>query len=307
MYPIKKVVVCLDLTKMDNKLIEYTRFLDSSIGFEKITFIHVMQAYDLPEELLKELPDLEEPLEDILKRDIEEKMESILDPEIREKSSIIMGEGDTAQTIAEHIFYHKPDIILVGKKTLSKGSGIASSRLLKLSRASVMFVPEKARHSIKNILVAVDFSKSSQKAFRHALRIADKTDSNMKCVYVYNLPLSYFPHKPHDKFEVSMQKHGEKEFKKFLSKIDKQDLDCDCKFLLDEEGKPVRIIYKEAKTQDAGLIVIGAGGTSNAATTLVGSIPEKVTSFENDIPVLVVKDKREAPGFLKSIFEGRER
>jgi hypothetical protein len=60
MYLIKKLIVCLDQSPLDQTLIEYASFLNKLSPIKKIYFVSVIKNLSIPKEVLDEFPDLME-------------------------------------------------------------------------------------------------------------------------------------------------------------------------------------------------------------------------------------------------------
>jgi hypothetical protein len=48
MYQFDNILVCLDLSEMDDSLIRYSNFLVEKFKPKSVTFLHVMKSYEIP-------------------------------------------------------------------------------------------------------------------------------------------------------------------------------------------------------------------------------------------------------------------
>ena len=58
MYPIKKMIVCLDQSPLDQTLIAFAGAIAKVNQVKKIYFTNVIKNFGLPKEMLEEFPDL---------------------------------------------------------------------------------------------------------------------------------------------------------------------------------------------------------------------------------------------------------
>ncbi|HSJ68237.1 MAG TPA: hypothetical protein VK921_11200, partial [Anditalea sp.] len=58
MYQIKKLIVCLDLSEMDETLVKFAYFIAKTNQTSKIYFTNVIRNLNIPKEVLKEFPNL---------------------------------------------------------------------------------------------------------------------------------------------------------------------------------------------------------------------------------------------------------
>lgn len=299
-YSFKNLIVCLDLTNLDDQLIKYSAYLAENMGLKRINFVHIIETDDMPKEMIEEMfPDLDEPIEDVIKRDLEEKIDNNMDrAKSPAKIEVTLKQGNATDTILNLAEKSQADLLLLGKKIGYNGSGILSGKIVRLVHCSVMILPETWRYDIKRILAPVDFSDFSRLALQHALFIAGKFNAEVLCHYVYNLSMRYYPYIPSKKMSDEVQKKAKEEYKKFLKKINKKPDDIPCIYTQDNDNQPADQIYDQAIQQHADLIVMGSKGRTNAASFLLGSVAEKLTTYDKTIPLLIIKNKDENLGFL---------
>lgn len=305
MHPFKNILVCLDLSNMDNTLIKYSSFLAETLGVEKITFVHVIETDDMPKEMIKEMfPDLEEPIEDVIKRDLEEKVDQNMDrTDSPAKVEITLKEGNSTDTILHLAEQGSADLLLLGKKVGYKGTGILSGKIIRLVHCSVMVLPETGRYEINRILTPVDFSNFSRMALEYGLYIANKCQAEITCQYVYHLSSRYYPYIPSKKMSASVEKQAKEAYRKFIRKLNKKPDEIPCTYTQDNDNEPADKIYDQAIDQQADLVVMGSKGRTNAASFLLGSVAEKLTTYDKSIPLMIIKDKEENLGFLDVLKE----
>ena len=129
----------------------------------------------------------------------------------------------------------------------------------------------------RNILVATDFSESSDLAFNYALSLARKFEARLLIVHVINEPVE----KLEEEIEEGAQKMMEKFCRSHLRDYENYD-----SFIV--PGIPYDEIIKKAGEENADLIVIGTHGRTGLDHVLFGSTAEKVVR-KSPIPVMTIR------------------
>ncbi|MFO7766552.1 MAG: universal stress protein [Pelovirga sp.] len=139
------------------------------------------------------------------------------------------------------------------------------------------------------ILIAVDFSDSSQNAFKVALNMADKYSARLILLHVINEPVDlrgfYVPHISFEKLEEEIEEGANKMMESFC----RQNLDgYDNYESFIVPGLPYEQIIQQADQHSADLIVLGTHGRTGLDHVLFGSTAEKVVR-KSPLPVLTVR------------------
>ncbi len=301
----RNILVCLDLTEMDEAIIRYVGFLASIFRPSGLTFIHVMESNEIPEEIADAFPDLGKPLSDIVNEEIREKVNETLDEIDGVKVSIVLEYGLPTEEIIQYARNNRIDLAVLGKKIGYVGEGSVARRIVGLMPSSVLLVSETSPHQISKILVRMDFSKTSVIAMKTAKDISETAGAELECHHVYKLPLAYTPkNTPGEakKLKVKLGQYVENEYKAFIKK-NKLDYKYPCTFSMDIQGDEAHMVYSHAIKTGADLIVSGSRIKSQLANVMLDRTSEKLAGANKSIPVLVVKDMKQSIGFLKSLFE----
>ncbi len=299
------ILVCLDLTEMDEALIKYAGFLASIFKPAEITFIHVMESNEIPEEIADAFPDLGKPLSEIVDEEIKEKVEENLGQVNDVKVNVVLDNGLPTEQIIQYARKRRIDLAIIGKKIGYVGEGGVARRIVGLIPSSVLLVSETSPHQISKVLVRMDFSKTSLIALKTAKDISGVSGAGLECHHVYKLPLGYSPkNTPGEvkKLKSRLGQYVDNEFRAFMKK-NKLDLDIPCSFSMDIQGDEAHMVYSHAIKTGADLIVSGSRIKSQLANVMLDSTSEKLAGANKSIPVLVVKDMKESIGFLKSLFD----
>jgi nucleotide-binding universal stress UspA family protein len=136
---------------------------------------------------------------------------------------------------------------------------------------------------MKEIVVAIDFSKSSIRAFRYALAIAAKTNSNLKLVYISKR------RDVHE--EIFDEKKGQfiniRKNLKELAEANENTISGNITYKI-LTGKIYEEIINQAKYTDAWMLIAGAHGMSGYEETWIGNNAFKI--FTHAVtPLILVK------------------
>ncbi len=306
MAPFNKLLVSLDLTRMDEFLIRYASFICEQLGAEKVYFVHVVQDAGIPDEMASLYPDLQGSLPDLIREELRNKVADNFDQGLTTETEVVVSSGSVSDTVIEWAREEKVDLAVLGKKTGYRGKGILSGKILRLAHCNVLFVPESARFSLQHLQVPLDLSEFSRNALDKAIEIADKTGGSIECQYVYSLPRQYFPYMQKvEKAEERLEKESQEACDRFIGKSVGKRSNVTCQVTHDQEGDVAECIYHQANINGSDLIVVGSKGRTNATSVLLGSTAEKLAGFEKSIPILIVKGSGENSSFLEFLFGKR--
>lgn len=298
------ILVCLDLTEMDDFLIRYANFIVDTFSPSSVTFMHVMHPMDIPDEVRASFPGFNEPVDQLIREELEEKVNNLFSAKVN--FSIIVKQGLTTETIVHYSKNNKIDLTLMGKKIGYTGEGGITRKVTSLTPSSVLLITETAPYSIQHIWVRMDFSKISVEALKMAQIIKSHTQAKVTCHNVFKLPLSYFPQqteKQEQKLIEQLTKHGKKEYQKVLKKLNITEDEYPCEYSLAKENNEAQILYHSAIQKQADLIMVGSKMKSGLTHVILDNTSEKLAGGGKTLPVLIVKDKKLSTGILENIFD----
>jgi nucleotide-binding universal stress UspA family protein len=144
---------------------------------------------------------------------------------------------------------------------------------------------------ISKILVAVDDSERSIKAFDYALKLSKVTQAKVSVVHVIPPPVAGEEGVPAAQLTELLQKEGEDFIGQLKSYAESQSSDAAEARVLEyilKEGNPSKEILTVAKDSGADLIVMGSSGTAGVKQLLLGSVSHAVSNHAT-CPILIVK------------------
>jgi nucleotide-binding universal stress UspA family protein len=146
----------------------------------------------------------------------------------------------------------------------------------------------------RNILVAIDGSRESDKAIEVAVELALKLEAKITFLHVVNVPeLGEVPGTS-EKSDKAIRDRLIEAGKKTLEKATQ--IARKSKVIASEKisfGYPADTIAKEASALNVDLIAMGSKGTTGIRRVMLGSTAEKVLRWSS-VPVLIVKEESRA-------------
>lgn len=302
LYPLKRLLICLDLSEMDDVLIQYTVMFAKAMKVEKLYFIHVVKSLEIPEALKKEFPEMDTPLDETLVDQIKPHIDKYnkTDPI---DYQIGIKDGNVTENILKWSKIKQIDLIIMGRKNPDQGTGANPSRIANISLCSVLMVPNNPSATLKNVFVAIDFSAYSHRAVARALQFKQNCGAEVTVQNVYRVPTGYhYTGKSYKEFAEIMSANSAKDLDVFIKKYD---LDrSDFKFItsLDDDDKPADKIFIEASRHKADLIMVGSRGRTTAASLLLGSVAIALLRYNFTTPFFIVKNKDQNLGFFQALM-----
>lgn len=297
---IKKVLVGLDLSPLDEVLIRKTVTLARRYDFERVYFVHVAKDLALPDEVRSSYPGLLAPVDEAIEKEIADKVLAAGFPE-EVSYEIDVKEGGPMENILRWANVKDVDLIIMGRKHDLEGSGTLAKRIALQSPCSVLFLTENMPDkTFQKVIVPIDFSSYSVLALDYAQQISPDPDS-ITCYHLYEVPSGYTKiGKSYEEFAEIMRENSQKEYAQFIRKHNLPEYDL--RLAVRSKDNKAETILDAAKKDGMDLIVIGSRGRSNSAAMLVGSFAEKLININNELPMLVMKKKGENMRFLEALF-----
>jgi nucleotide-binding universal stress UspA family protein len=305
MYLIKKMIVCLDQTSLDQTLIQHAAFLAKVNQTKKIYFINVIRHLGIPKEVIEEFPNLVENMINERRENMEASVKEYFPNPKGFSFNYIVKEGSLSKKILKLAEEKSADMIIIGRKVNLPGTGVASLRLARRASCSLLIVPENSPAKLNKILVPSDFSDYSKDALEEAIIIGEKHGGiEIICQNVFSVPSGYhYTGKTYDEFTQIMHMHAEINYKKFIRKIDIKGNNITPIYSQDKHDDPVKEIVAKALELSADGIIIGAKGRTAATALFIGSVAERLIRYNDSLPLLVTRPKGKNAGILDYILE----
>lgn len=296
-YIIEQVMAGLEMGAMDEPLLKYMEFLSGLLPVESAYFLHVVPRFDLYRfRFEKELQSVAAQLE--LKENLVNQMANSINSNLSKRKGIDIEydirEGDPLEEILKDAEEVSADLVVIGQKNQVKTHGILAKKLSRNVKCNALIVPENSKHSLKKILVPIDFSEYSVKALRIAIAINKqlKEPAEITCLNIYELP-------DFASFNISRTREN---FGQMMKEDRMEAMQSFCKTYFPDEHQNIQkvVLQKEttwtphylmdyAQENETDFVVMGAKGHSKVALLMMGSVTEKFLSINESIPTLVVK------------------
>ena len=138
----------------------------------------------------------------------------------------------------------------------------------------------------KTLLVTIDYSRGSEKAFDYALRSARETKAKLVALNVVPAELIYPPTGGQFDFYGLMERDARDRFAKLAKR--KGVKAGECKLVLARGTDFAAVIVRQAKKLRAAMIIMGSHGRTGLRRLLLGSVAERTLRYAA-CPVLIVK------------------
>jgi nucleotide-binding universal stress UspA family protein len=290
-----RLMVALDLSDTDFDLIRYAEFLIRSFESKIVYFVHVVPDFNVPDRqktfFQEEYPsDL--PLDERILAFIQDRIKSVDLGKNDVERSVKVVEGKPYVQLLHWADIKKIDLLVVGKKNTRNGSGVTAKRVARHTRSSVVFVPEDVNSGCKNILVPIDFSKLSFKAFRIAYKLKQKDPSvHLSCIFISELPPSnyYLSIQDYSDYSQVLLDGAKQSFRNFLEEQKIDSAEIETHFVNNKYSSIADQILLHCTYHQIDLIVMGAKGHSPFENILYGSETEKLVSKNFRVPVMILR------------------
>ena len=285
---IRKILLPVDFSKMSPFVTCRGKFLAKTFS-AKIILFHVLETVpdnEIPTELHAIVRGY---LDDLIKGRIADMQD--IEREIKEegiKYEVIGEAGKPYEEIVRASVKYDADLIVIGNSNRIKKLilGSTAERVVRYSPKPVWVCKDRTCHSIRSILVPIDFSIFSEEAMKWGIFLAKIFEAKLTLLHIVK-PIIRSPGyiKLLKEKKLSLREIAHLEMDKFLMKFDLSDLKYTTKILM---GEPAKKIAQVAKKENAQLIVMGTHGRSGLSHLILGSVTEKV--LENaSCDILAVK------------------
>lgn len=306
MYPIKRILVALDLSDLDPLLIQFASFVSHSMNAEKVYFVNILRNIHIPEQVLKEFPDLIKNAVADRRKQIIKLVEQNFDRPEGIKLQYMVKEGQPVKKILHMVKDSDVDLILAGKKTSLEGSGVLVQRLARRAGCSMLIVPEGSKPNFHKLLVPSDFSENSKLAMEMAVMLSEKNQQEVQVTVqnVFSVPAGYhYTGKSYQDFSEIMKKHAKRDFRKFVKSFEGNGVKIKDTYSLDKNENKMSDIYDKAIEIKANGIIMGAKGRTAATALFLGSIAERAIQMNKQFPLFIVRPKGQNAGFIDFILD----
>ncbi|PHN01699.1 universal stress protein [Flavilitoribacter nigricans] len=295
MKPIKRAVVALDMSEVDQSILKMTDLARDIFELNKLYFIHIIPDFGAPQD-----PDLvfhnkfttDVPVDEA----VEKKLQQSIDRHIRHRKSLETAieviEGKPYRKLAHWAEVKDANLLIFGKKRKSTGSGITARRAARQVGCNLFLIPENPPSTINRILVPMDFSENSVRALEQALLVRKHyPEAGIQVVHLIRTLTAdhYYGLSQVASYRAEALLAARKAYDKILEQLSVSEAEVPIVFLDDHYGNVFRHLWEYTEEEQPDLVIIGAQGHSAMHHFLYGSVTEDFVDYCEGIPILVVR------------------
>ena len=292
----KRAMIAMDLSKMDDTLIQYAKFVNIVFDLDKMYFVHIIPDLLVPKNIdlsfhnkFTQAVPIDEKVKSLLSKKLSKSFEDFSDIENIEIEVI---EGSPYRTLIRRAKIKEIDLLITGIKKKSKGSGITSKRVAHNIDCNILFVPEVPELNLRKLLIPIDFSEFSLRAIHTALEIK-KSFPDMEITLVHLIRMRstdyYFALNVNPDYRKLFLKESKEVYLKFLEKYDLAKNEFHSVFIEDTYDNISKHLCEYIEQKDFDLVIMGAKGHSNFENFFFGSTTERFVDRCKDTTVMVVR------------------
>ncbi len=303
MYELKRIVVSVNLTDLDEEVVRYASIVSRIMEADSVYFVHVADTLDLPEDLAEQYRDVLAPVDETIEHEIRHLIDDYFPHGEGTLVSINVLQGKPTDELIRYGKQKDADLIVVGKPE-GPSRKINLAKVAEISASSVLCVPNDADIKIDKIAVAIDFSDHAKMALSQATKFyKEGEDVTIYGHHVYQIPKGYSKTgKSYEEFSQIMEENAKKESKKFFDSNDLREDVCEMRYQLSEDAKIDDELFGFAQQKDVDLMIVGTRGRTAAASILLGSVAERLLEYRTNIPLFIVKEKNSNMNFLEALL-----
>lgn len=291
----KRALVALDLSSMDRELFRYFSEIYQDLGIQEVYFVHIAPDFNTPgkeDARFAQLFNPEDPIDEKIKEKIINGIQEAMGTPEDLKVHVEVIEGKPHRKLMHWLEVKKINLLIVGKKPISEGSGITAKRLARQAECHVLFVAPRARGKWRSVVIPIDFSAYSQKSLDFALQVQEKDPSRIvKAIYVVEMPLEdyYTSSGMYPQYRPLLMESATEAYQLFIEKhgIDSEKLEME--FLENTYGNVSGHIAEYTMDDLPDLLIIGAQGHTGLDRFLFGSVTEKLLEKVKGLSVMLIR------------------
>lgn len=295
MHTLKHLLVALDLSPMDNQLMQYLSYFSQALLPDTITFVHVIPTNTISSEAFATAAD-QQAYYDAHILTVTQQLEQLVNKYWGHRSDVLKQiqvlTGHPLKTLLQHNTENAYDLIVVGKKNVSSGSGIVAQKLARHTTTSILFIPQHAPTVCNDILIPVDFSGHSMAALQLGIQLSPLlNDPTLHVAHVYDVPpaVSIQLSRTPQQFAHIIRNNVSEAMDQFVAKAKPGKANLQKHLMHNANSTTARQLITYAEVNQLSLVIIGAKGHTALSALLLGSITEKLLLSTLQIPILVAR------------------
>jgi len=279
------ILIGIDLSEMDQYLIQYAKILDHILNVEHVTFIHNLKLGELPKELIQK-----DQLNLIQKRIKDRIEQQIALTEIGYTYEILVTLENYSEIAFSNLTKNRNyDLLVLGNKQKLVGNGALTNKLIRLLPSATLLVPETFNIPIETVIDAIDFSRYTNAIMQWADRFKNNSKGQRikhSAVHISKSYWSYLPMMTEKELnKISLEEVKEKEEKWNKQYANYTDIDI----VPAKNQNVAAALIQYAKNKKADLLILGVKGSAGIKDIILGSVANHVLHRPTDTCLLFVK------------------
>ncbi len=310
----KKILVGLDGSEMDQKLITFINYILLSSPVEQIYFLNVISKVQHLADDGIQAKKIDEAAINTRKENLRKSIDSGITNVTNAEMHIEVIKGNPSKEFLRFMSGQDIDIVITGRKQKIVGGGTLNKRLARRAACNLIVVPESYKPGLKKLLVPVDvahfnidaLADYSKQAIEYAIYVSRSNDNEIEivCQNIYAVPSGFHSTgKTYEQFGEIMKGNCEKAFNHWLEGIDHEGVPITPVYDLKRELSYGEIIRRTAEEHDIDGIIIGAKGRSSSSSLFMSSSAEDLIRNIDYLPLTIVRPKGVTVGILSSLRE----
>ena len=296
-----RILVGVDGSDMDEMIVKCAHYMAKVCRSTTVYIIHVAHDLEVPQEILDQYPQLNQPVDETLERRFEELAGSVFSETSHVSVHVEIKEGNPEKELLRWTKIKDIDLVIMGRKSEREHTGVLTTKLMRSVNCSFIMLPPIKEFKLETIYVATDFSEVSILAIQIANSLRQNTQKELVIHHLYQVPSGYHSSgKSREEFAEILRKNAESSMSRIGKKLNLNNYRFEP--TLSDGSKTGLQVVNFAQGSDANLIVMGSKGKTATASIMLGSVVEKTAHYADAIAMLVVRKKGDNIDFLDAII-----
>jgi len=280
------VIAGLDLSEMDQSLIQYLQLLTELLPLNKVTFFHNIKQSELPESF-KSLDQLHT-IANTLKKKLAHTIPALLGDQLSYDVEVSF-EDYTELAFQKMARKKQSNLAVLGNKQHLEGNGGLAHKLIRMLPFETLLVPETYNPKPRKVIEAIDFSKYTAKVMQWGGLIKKHSqlpELTFQPVNISKLSWKFFP----GLSNAEIRKNTQEDLKLKSEKWAKLYPTATPLMVIPAEDKNIAsALMYHVKKEGADVLIMGVQGVTSLTTLFMGSVANEVLYLESDACLLFVK------------------
>ncbi len=296
----KNLLVLVDNSDLDGVLLRYIRHHLNDQVSTKITLMYFLPSAG-DKSILDYLKDKDQnvDLEQIYAKrrakifdEVKSRYENAMDSWRKVEVDILIKEDNSKEAILRDVKQLAPDLVVLGKKDLSKGSGKIVKLITRNLPIDTIVIPQETLHfsNVNPIGFAIDFSDTASYLLQRIYNLKEyKPGLKFRGIHVLNMvPIDYTMYNVHREILENQVKELDEKFDELLTQFDLVDKDVTIQFETNLEHSLIQKIYEIALKKEVSMIMVAPKKHTAVGRFLLGSVTEGLFEISSKMPIYII-------------------